>query len=303
MSLHLQQRDIAILADLGEYGLLDTVMLRNRHWEATASTRACQHRMRLLTEESLVKKANLIVAFDASSHSGGKLGGSIPTAYVLTPKGADVLEKLTETIPRRVSRSSPAATTLLHRLEMVETRLVIDNACKGKKLHQPEWLMEYDTYPKARLEDSIDKRHIIYERFLTPHGELYSRPDASCSIGIPRPNETNVLDYLIVYWELDRGSNSPVKERSKSSGYEALIREKTYLKHWPSVGSQGVAVRIFYVCPTQERIDSLISELRSAMVSKSYRFATRTAIRESNVLTDAIWQDITGKRYAIMKTS
>ena len=303
MSLHIQPRDLAILTDLGEYGLLDTQMLQHRHWGKAETMRACQHRMRLLTQEALVKKANLIVAFDASSKSVNGQGGSIPTAYVLTPKGAEVLEKLTETSPRRVSRSSPAATTLLHRLEMVETRLVIDNACLSHKLTTPEWIMEYDTYPKVRLEDPIEKRHILYERFQTAEGEFYSRPDASCSIGIPRPKQPEAKDELIVYWELDRGTNSPTRERNKSGGYDALIRGKAYRNHWPSLGSEPAAVRIFYVCPSQERIDSIVGELRSLTVAKAYRFITRLELRNAQILTDMVWQDIERKRYAIMRTA
>ena len=51
----------------------------------------------------------------------------------------------------------------------------------------------------------------------------------------------------------------------------------------------GLAVRIFYVCPSQERIDSVVNEIRSSEVSQHYRFAVRGSLIPTPLLISASW--------------
>ena len=68
MPFHLQPRDITILEDLGEYGLLDTEMIRERHWPKAKSERACQNRLELLRDLNVgrrrLKTAGWVVVRD-----------------------------------------------------------------------------------------------------------------------------------------------------------------------------------------------------------------------------------------------
>lgn len=307
MSLHLQPRDIAILTELGEYGILDTAVIHRRHWPADATIRACQQRLKILSDAGLIKRASLIVAYQAgkttAKKSGASLvGGSIPTAFWLTQHGADLLERETGHRPRRVSRSDPAAATLLHRIETVEARLAIDDASKNSGLRIPAWIMEQDTYPNVTLSDPLEKRHVLYERFTVGKDQHVScRPDASCLLHIPRPGHPDVTDPLIIYWEIDRSKSSPQVERDKAAGYHALVQTKTYAKHWPATAAMSPYVRIFYVCPSTERIAFITTEVRSLAIAKDYRFAVRSDVVTDRVLTEQIWQDIDGKRYSIVR--
>jgi hypothetical protein len=110
-------------------------------------------------------------------------------------------------------------------------------------------------------------------------------------------------DPLVVYWEIDRSTNAKAREREKTFGYDALIQTKTYSKHWPALDGRNPTVRVFYVCPSIERIDELVAEVRSTHVAQSYRFTTRRDLNEGDPLFTPIWRGIDGKRYAIMRHS
>lgn len=304
MTVHLQPRDLLILSEVGEYGFLSSTTIQSRHWPDAKSIRACQQRLRLLTDDGLLKRVHLLVAHQGNGDVRGVVGGSIPSAYALTPHGAEALYRTTGETARRVSKSDPAAATLLHRLEVVEARLAIDDACRAAKISPPEWIYEYDPIPgiKVKLGDPMEERFILYERFRIGEHEPYCRPDASCRMQIPTASGQG-FDPLVVYWEIDRSSNSKAREREKTFGYDALIQTKTYAKHWPAADRRDPPVRVFYVCPSSERIDELVAEVRSIRVAQSYRFTTRDELLGGDPLFSTIWRGIDGKRYAIMRRS
>ncbi len=299
MSLHLQPRDLAIFSDLGRYGLLNTSMLQGKHWPSVG-LRACQQRLRVLVDAGLLKKANLIVAHQTAERGKPSIaGGSIPTAYALTPHGAEVLEQSTGEKAKRVSRSDPAAMTLLHRLEVVQMMIELDESCRQKGLPLPEWIHEHDTLPNTKLGDAPEARFVLYERYATAQGEATCRPDASCWLRIPKRNREGEYDHLLIYWEIDRATNSTASELGKVAGYHALSQAQTFQNHWP-LAIEPV-VRIFYVCPTPERLNSLVQTVQAAAATKDYRFTTKTKATCPGILVDPIWETTKGELLAIYK--
>jgi hypothetical protein len=153
---------------------------------------------------------------------------------------------------------------------------------------------------KVKIGDPMEKRRLLYERFQVGEHEPFCRPDASSRMQIPKPSGKGA-DPLIVYWEIDRSTNSPGVEREKTFGYQALLDTQTFQKHWPPRDDKDQTVRVFYVCPSQERINSIVAEIRAAPVSRFYRFAIRAEMLSTNAVTGTIWQDVEGKRYAIVR--
>ena len=297
MSVHLQPRDLILLEELGEYGVLDTATLNVRHWPAAETPRACQQRLRVLADAGLIRKTNLVVAVGRGINRGG---GSLPAVYSLSPRGADYVEHETGRKPRRIAHDDLAPATILHRLETVQARLAIDDACRKCDLPQPTWILEQDSYPKATPSDPLDRRQILYERFTLDDGsETSCRPDASSLLHIPKPSRPDVWDALVVYWEIDRGSSSSQREKDKILGYEALNQSHRYAEHWPAASE--ATVRVFYVCPSMDRIKSVSQHVRGRPAAALYRFALRSDLVPTHVLTGPVWHDADGKTYRILR--
>jgi hypothetical protein len=291
-------RDFAILADIGELGIVTTRMIHKRHWPEGSGMRACQDRLSLFRTEGLLGERRLAV----TERQGAKiephdLVGPNPTALVLLPKGAEFLETHNGVVPKRVSRSEPSQATLLHRLFVVACRLAFD---AGFGSRAPRWIHEQDCVPGVGLAESAENRHVLYERFRQEHGDAWLRPDASCLIQIAEPNDS--ARFVVAYWEIDRSTNSPKREFGKSSGYDCLLRTKAYQRHWPELkGIEPDAVRVFYVCESQKRIDELSDVFRDLSIARFYRFVTRNRLLTTPDPTAAIWQDVDGKTYSIVK--
>lgn len=299
MPLHLQERDVKILAEVGELGLLDSATIHRRHWEPGTKIRACQQRLKLLVDSGLLRPTMLQVAVVRGPSSGG----TIPTIYGLTPKGAEVVEAETGHTPRRIQRDDVKSPTLLHRLEMIHARLGFDDAARLAKLSPPSWIMEYDS-EESPAGKAVTRYLVLHQRLRMADGEEVScRPDASSVLHIPRQSDPAKLDPLVVYWELDRSTNSHRREQNKAIGYEELLRQSVYNRHWPNL-SGDLAVRIFYVCKSEERI----AELRKTFatehvgeVGKDFRFALASDVVPDRVLTEPVWSDTKGKRYQLLR--
>ncbi len=302
------ERDFAILRDIGEHGLLDMRMIHQRHWPEGTDIRSCQKRMAILKNEKLVCDVPLVVARQTPSQSpdrSKKFGGSLPTAYGLTPKGADVLLEDTGEPAQRISRSDPAPATLLHRLGVVAVRLAFDAAAKTAGLVAPLWILEQDTYSNARLDQPAEKRHLLYERFRSGENQDAScRPDASVLLRHANGATSSSPRFLVGYWEIDRSTNSLERELAKTPGYDCLLRSGVVRQHWPCLNDTDAdAVRVFYVCESAERIASLATVLRDQPVAAYYRFGIKEEVLSEGVLRKPIWRDAQGRRYAILRGS
>ena len=75
--LQLQSRDLALLVELGEYGMLDTTTIHRRHWPEAKTPRASQQRLKQLVEAGFLKPASLKVVHARN--------GRVPCFYLLTP--------------------------------------------------------------------------------------------------------------------------------------------------------------------------------------------------------------------------
>ena len=128
--LVLQQRDLQLLSCLGEHSVLDTDMIHARFF-AGVSLRRCQQRLALLEKQGLTRTVPLTLwSADAS-------GCSVPTVHSLTERGVEAVEAMTGHRPARVSRGDPKPETIHHRLQIVRTKLTIDDACRSLNLAWP----------------------------------------------------------------------------------------------------------------------------------------------------------------------
>lgn len=292
--MHLNDRDLAILADVGEYGCLDTILIHRRHWPPDTGIRACQNRLKKLVEAKLLRPARLTVSQTAST--GKLIGGRLATAFSLSSVGADLVEQATGRRPARVSKSELAEVTLLHRLRTVYSRVAIEDAAVSLEMRGTHWIMEQDSLPDARPGMPIHERMVLFERFGSGRDSVSCRPDASCLLWIPRGSEYRPL---ILYWEVDRSTNRLSAELEKCAGYQNLMATNRYAIHWPETVGKSSAQRVFYVCNTQTRIKNIAEKIRDEPVAKAYRFSTHDQLQQTNPVTDKIWSDINGKLYAI----
>ena len=298
MSVHLQPRDLLLLEEIGEYGLLDTATIHARHWSGAKDPRACQQRLSKLVDGGLIRQTRLTVVVDV-----GRGGGSLPAAYMLTPRGADFIERETGRRPARVAGNDLAATTILHRLETVHARVALDDACAAAGLPRPAWILEQDSYANVTPADPLEKRQVLYERItLENGGQVSCRPDASSLLQIPKPARPNAFDSLVIYWEIDRNAghkSSSKREAEKIDGYEALIESGGHVEHWPKAAA--AAVRVFYVCPNKERIQSIAQHVRGRPAAKFYRFAVKSDAVAPGILTSPVWCDAEGQNFSIWR--
>jgi hypothetical protein len=294
MAVHLQPRDVQILTELGEFGMLDTDMIRARYWPDAKNDRACQERLKLLREESLVRTALLSVNRHGKQHR-------VPAMHFLTPAGAEVVQQQTGIEPKRVARSDPKPFTLLHRWEGLKARLAFDAACANAKLDPPKWILEQDLVPGTETLESLSARKILYDVYDIKGRKFTCRPDAASLLRLPttRDGEATKFAQLISYWEIDRATESNF--RAKLPGYSAFVHEKSYRRHWLGLNEKP-AVRVFVVCPSQERINNIVASIKSFEVSKDFRFIVKGDVVPERILKDRVWMDTAGGYRAILQS-
>ena len=61
-AIHLQQRDLGLLGELGEVALMDTAMIHERHFPRDRTGEACLRRLRLYVHHELTRPIRLAVA-------------------------------------------------------------------------------------------------------------------------------------------------------------------------------------------------------------------------------------------------
>jgi hypothetical protein len=292
--LQLQERDVQALAEIGEVGLLDTPLVHERHY-ANVTLRRCQQRMREVEACGLTHAVHLNVWF------GQRGGGPIPTIHCLTERGAAAVESITGQRPRRVMRSDPAPETWHHRLAVVRGRLAFDDGCRLAGLAMPEWFMEQDRRDDADPKEPPSRRRVLYHEFTVGKKRFTCQPDAACLLSVPRDMERPAAGTtpLVAYWEFDRSRERTGQTLNKCPGYAALIERRDYRRYW-SLGDQE-AVRVFWVCLSQQRIDSLSQAMRDDPIARCFRFTTAGEMRPDTALVAPIWQTIDGQRREILR--
>jgi hypothetical protein len=136
--VHLTDRDLLFLGELGTVGLMDTPMVRARHYSGGTSDRYCLRRLREHSEEGLIECIPITI-----NHGNGPK--KLPSVYRLTEKGADRFETTKGKRPPRVARSDPPSpTTIRHRLGVVQVILSLKDACVAAGIPF-EFILEQDT--------------------------------------------------------------------------------------------------------------------------------------------------------------
>lgn len=293
-SLHLQQRDIALFSELSRLGLLDTTLIHKRHF-IDVSRRRCQQRLRQYLELGLIRSVALTVWY------ADRDGGRIPTIHCLTERGAGVLRQSTGEASPRFLRSDPRPETLQHRLAIVKVRLLFDDGSRLAGLTEPEWFMEQDCRRDAKDGGSPSRQRVLYHEFSSGKGKFTCLPDAACLLWAPRDatGADKQTTPLVVFWEIDRSTERTAQVAGKCRGYAALLARRAFRRYWPEAGQ--AAVRVFWVCRSQKRVESLAQALREYPVADCFRFTTEDALRPETAFTAPIWQTVAGEMREIVR--
>jgi hypothetical protein len=292
--LQLQPRDEGVLIEIGEVGLLDTLLIHQRHMRGV-TLRRCQQRMREVEACGLTHAVHLRVWF------GWRGGGAVPTIHCLTERGASVVESLTGQRPKRVLHNDPAPETWHHRLAVVRGRLAFDDGCRSAGLTLPEWFMEQDRRDDADPNEPPSRRRVLYHEFNGGKKKFTCQPDAASLLLIPRNVERPAegTTALLAYWEFDRSRERTGQVTNKCRGYAALLERRDYRRYWPQ--AEQAAVRVFWVCPSRQRIESLRQAMRDEPIAGSFRFTTVAELQADAALVAPIWQTIDGQRREILR--
>ena len=293
-AIRVHARDVSLLSEVGEVGLLDVATLRERHFPADRSGKACLRRLRLFCAHDLLLPISVSISF-ATERSGRPR-----RLFRLTPRGAEVLHELTGRTDFHFSNKELRPETIMHRLGVAKLRLTVNDACAVQKLPKPRWIGEYDMVPGVHIEATFAERFIICEKLPTLEGGTASCwPDASCCLRIPHPSGQGEA-VLLVYWEYDRSTETLTQVAGKIPGYHALLTSATYQKHWPD--AERPAVRVFFVVPSEERLRNICEAIKNLQGAEHVRLAVANDIRPQHLLTAPIWKTVTGEARPILRT-
>ena len=293
-SISLQPRDQQVLSSLGEHGVLDTDLIHD-HYFSEVSHRRCRQRLHAYAEHGLTRSMQLRLWTAECQRRA-------PMIHSLTERGVEVVEELTGIRPPRVSKGDPKPETIHHRLEIVRVKLVFDAAASKIGLKKPHWILEQDRDPMASIELPPSQRRILYHGFKEPPA-CTCQPDSACRLSIPKDiaSPTSNTTDLLGYFEIDCSSEGRKQIVSKLPGYVRLIQHRVFTRYFPSSG--GAVVRVFWVCRTQARIDSLMEVLGTESVAQFFRFTTSQELSKSTsaAMTSPIWQATDGKHREIIR--
>ncbi len=289
-NLHFTPRDLAILSEFGEVGLLDTVTVRARHFPADRTGRACLRRLRRFADQGLVRPLSPLATF---------MEGRLPIVYCLTPRGGEVITELTGHAPQRMFSRDPRAESIPHRLGVAKLQLVVKDACRRQRFDAPRWILEHDARSGNGAGATFAERFVLYETFETDTGTISCRPDASCLLTIASASGT--AHPIVIYWEFDRSSESLKQFSRKLPGYHALLSANSVAVHWPTAHEPIVCV--FVVTPSKERRDHLAKLLRDRPGSEAFRFATVSDLTADAFFTAPIWYTTAGESRSILRPS
>jgi len=288
------ERDLGLLTELGEVGLMSTAMLVVRHFRGFTkpadAQRAFRRRLRLFQAARLIDSARVAVR-----HGSGNTTMAIHT---LTAVGAELAAELTGHRPRRAATSldlSPV--TLPHRLGVIATRLAFDDEFRAARLSLPDWIHEYDLRPGVDLRSSNQEKFVLYEAFQQGGQRLVCWPDATARITLSdQPGH-----HLLAYLEYDRSTETTKQLAAKAAPYDLLVRQHRYENHWPNLAGQA-AVRVLFVGRSPQRIDHALEAIRHQPGAELFRFATWADLQPSQLLHAPIWQTVSGKLRSILRS-
>jgi hypothetical protein len=291
-ALILQPRDREVLASLGENGVMDTDMLHAQHF-SDVSHRRCRQRLLLYHQHGLTRTTRLKLWTSENSQRA-------PTIHCLAERGVEMAVTFNSGRPLRVTKGEPQPATIHHRLQVVRTKLVLDAACSLHRLTAPQWILEQDRDPAASNELPPNQRRLLYHSF-PGQPRCTCQPDAACRFTVPRElaNPKAGVSDVIGFFEIDLSSEGRKQIAGKLPGYSRLLTERTYSRYFRA--ADNAVVRVFWVCRSAERIQSLCEKLRHEPIAQFFRFTAIAEFTAESALTVPIWQDVTGKRREILR--
>jgi hypothetical protein len=286
------QRDLALLTELGEVGLMSAPMVAARHFgkcsDMASAERSFRRRLKIFIELGYVRADRLPVA--------GCTAGLL-TICRLSAEGAEFLAELTGRSPRRAGASQGLnPVTVPHRLGVVATRLAFDDAHRALGFASPEWLLEYDLSPHAGPTFGNDRKFVLYESFRGEGKRVVCWPDAAARIRPPNASEHD----LLAYFEYDRSTETTKQFAAKVAGYRLLVATERYRQHWPVISAQHL-VRVLVVVRSVERMRNLMEVVSRMDGAQLFRFATYEKLQPVGLLTIPIWHAIDGRVLPILQ--
>jgi hypothetical protein len=282
MSVVLGPRDLHVLTDIGEHGCLDTIHIHQRHF-ASVTLRRCQQRLQDFQRAGLICSTKLHVTFSSDAQSGVATATTkrIPTLHALTDKGGDAFADTTGIRPLRILRSEPQPATFLHRWQCVQTRLAFDASTNAAGLTPALWLLESDVDPKAKKNLPPNQRSILHHTFSDGISSIACQPDMVCLLIIP-PDTS-----LVAFFEQDRSTMGSKQIAAKARRHQSLVESRAYTRYWPAL--KKPVVRVFWIAPSDERIQTIVQASEQQPVQRSYRFLTERRRDAGNRILDPVW--------------
>ena len=294
LAIRLQPRDVSLLGELREVGLLDTPTLHDRHFPADRTGKACLRRLALYARHGLVEPISPSVSF------GLPRGGRLPAIHRLTPRGADVLCSFTGETGRRVPSGSPKPETLLHRLGCAQLQLLLRDGCRLAKLPPPTWIGEYETRPGASIRSPLPERFMLCQSYAHSTGRWTCWPDAAALVRIPDIRApAGATHPLVMLFEYDRSTETLKQVAGKVPGYEQLVTRGDWRRFWPDLVKP--TVRVFFLTRSEERIENIVAAIRDLPGADVFRFAVLASLTPATFFTDALWHTCQGDCRAILK--
>lgn len=290
--IRINDRDVRLLAMLGEYGLLDRQLCHALCF-ADQSPEWCRQNLRRLVDAGLIEPTTLRVWHDETATRGGR----VPILYSLTKEGADIVRLRTGSQPKRVLKSAPSAATFYHRLEIVRCRFAFDEAMRSESLPRPQWIMEQDVLPDAAKDLMPQYRRLLFHEFRKENRVLTARPDAAALFTLPHPSgRASDATTLAVHFEIDRSREGIAQAIEKNAAYALLFQEKCFCRYWPHLltATTPTIHRIFWIVPSRQRIENLAAAMKTDAIASFVRFTTFDDCTPARVLSQPVWYDVHG---------
>lgn len=280
--LHLQPRDLSLLAQLGEFGLLPTDVLHARHFPDDKTGMAARRRLRLLADHGLIQTVAIAVARTGTP-------GRLPAFHRLTCTGADMLLHETGIQSQRPARSEiPKPHTILHRAGMARVALAFTDACRLNGLTLPTWHFEFDCVSGVSRTAPLSQRFLLRHDFAASGGTpLTCWPDALCRFVLTHQSRSW---QLAIAWEYDRSTETHRQIKEKLDAYVPWLRNRAHRRAVP----EAADARVFFVVPSVERLTNLVSSFRTHPCAPAVRLAVAGELVHETVLSATMWQPLDG---------
>lgn len=277
-------RDLAVLAAIQRYYVLNRPQIQRLCFTDHASGRATRRRLQTLVSAGFLNRLRLVVHHP--------LAGSPGPVYYPAQRGLELLaEHVDDERLLATSTQPPQPHQVFHWLAVSETHLALDAAIAAQeRVALRGWVNEFDTVNAD--ESAPEKRFRLYS-LLRESPRLVCAPDAAFLL----KTEGHAK---VFYLEQDRNT-SGVKRvaASKCQGYAVMAECGFHRRHFPDATVPTFAV--LCIAPTDRRRDAL----RKAFVDKPgadlWRFASATDFVPERLLFEPIFHRVHGEPVPLVR--